>query len=264
MEPVVVTRAVAADAGPVAELIAALESSLYGRSEFSRADLVDEWSDVDLEHNVRVVRAGDRLVGYGAVRERGERWDAEGYVHPDALGRGIGRLIATGLEEDAARRGARRIQNGVHEPDTAALRLLESLDYRAVRVFREMRIELEEPPPVSEWPDGLRVVSFDPERDAFEFHAAHQEAFADAWDHTPDDFESWSKETLGSERFDPTLWCVVRAGEEIAAGTICTGTRTAAGLSTRSSRVARGASKAWAQRSWATRSGASGRAASAA
>ena len=28
---------------------------------------------------------------------------------------------------------------------------------------------------------------------------------------------------LGSERFDPTLWCVVRAGDEIAAGTICTG-----------------------------------------
>ena len=28
---------------------------------------------------------------------------------------------------------------------------------------------------------------------------------------------------LGSERFDPSLWCVVRAGDEIAAGTICTG-----------------------------------------
>ena len=27
---------------------------------------------------------------------------------------------------------------------------------------------------------------------------------------------------IASERFDPTLWCVVRAGDEIAAGTICT------------------------------------------
>ena len=34
---------------------------------------------------------------------------------------------------------------------------------------------------------------------------------------------SWSKDHLGSERFDPALWCVVRAGNEIAAGTICTG-----------------------------------------
>jgi mycothiol synthase len=217
------TPVVTADAAAVTELVVALESSLYGQSGFSRADLEDEWSDLDLEKNAHVVRDGERIVGYGAVRERGDLCRAEGYVHPDALGRGIGRLIATGLEGGAARRGARRIQNGVYERDTAARRLLESLHYSAVRVFREMRIELEAPPPVSEWPGGLRVVSFDPERDALEFHAAHQEAFSDAWDHTPDDFESWSKENLGSERFDPTLWCVVRAGEEIAAGTICTG-----------------------------------------
>ena len=28
---------------------------------------------------------------------------------------------------------------------------------------------------------------------------------------------------IESERFDPTLWCVIRAGDEIAVGTICTG-----------------------------------------
>ena len=79
------------------------------------------------------------------------------------------------------------------------------------------------PPPAPEWPYGLRVVPFDPERDALEFHAAHQEAFADHWAYTPHDFESWSKLNLAGERFDPTLWCVARAGDEIAAGTICTG-----------------------------------------
>jgi GNAT superfamily N-acetyltransferase len=143
-------------------------------------------------------------------------------VHPDACGRGVGRLIATGLEEDAARRGARRIQNNVFEADAAARALLESLRYRGVRVFREMRIELEAPPPAPEWPDGLRVVAFDPERDAREFHAAGQEAFADHWDYAPRDFETWSTSHLRSERFDPTLWSVVRADHEIAAGTICT------------------------------------------
>ena len=118
-----------------------------------------------------------------------------------------------------------------------------------MRVFREMRIELEAPPPAPEWPDGLRVVAFDPERDALEFHAAHQEAFADHWDYTPRDFESWSKGHLGSERFDPTLWCVVRAGDEIAAGTICTGDTYGGGFVHGSSRAARGASRAWARRS---------------
>src|SRR5919107_410639 len=116
-------RAVAADAAAVSELVAALEASLYGRSTFSQADLEGEWSELDLERDVRVVRDGHRVVGYGA-----------------------------------ARHGARRVQNGVLEADDAARRLLESLGYGAVRVFRELRIELAAPPPPPEWPDGLRVV----------------------------------------------------------------------------------------------------------
>jgi mycothiol synthase len=188
-----------------------------------QADLEDEWSDLDLEQHVRLVRDGDRIVGYGAVRDGGELWRAEGYVHPDALARGIGKLIATELEHDAARGGARRIQNGVFEADSAARSLLESLGYSAVRVFRELRVELEAPPPAAAWPDGLRAVPFDPVRDALDFYAAHQEAFADHWDYAPPDLEAWSKSHLRTERFDPPLWCVVRAGDEIAAGTISTG-----------------------------------------
>ncbi len=43
--------------------------------------------ELDVERDVRVVRDGDRIVGYGAVRERGELTRVEGYVHPDAVGR---------------------------------------------------------------------------------------------------------------------------------------------------------------------------------
>ena len=243
MEPALPAPAVAADAAAVTEVVVALERSLYGQTAFTQADLEDEWSAMDLEQDARVVRTGDRIVGYGAVRERGELWRAEGYVHPDALGRGIGKLIATGIEEDAARHGARRIQNGVFEADPAARSLLESLGYDAVRVFRELRIELQAPPPAALWPDGLRVVPFDSQHDALEFHAAHQEAFADHWEYTPRDFEAWSKDHLESERFDPTLWCVVRARAEIAAGAICTGDTYGGGwvhaLFTRRGRVAR-------------------------
>jgi mycothiol synthase len=216
-------RAVAPDAAAVSEVIAALESSLYGRTTFSQADLEGEWSELDLERDVRIVRDGDRVVGYGVARERGELWRVEGYVHPDTLGRGIGTRIATELEQDAGRHSARRVQNAVLEADDAARRLLESLGYGAVRVFRELRIELEAPPPAPQWPNGLRVVPFDPERDAREFHAANEEAFADHWDHAPRDFASWATRHLESERFDPTLWGVVRAGDEIVAGSICTG-----------------------------------------
>ena len=133
MQRAIATPAVASDAAAVTEVVVALESSLYGRTTFSQADLEDEWSGFDLEQNARVVRDGDRIVGYGLVRERGELWRVEGYVHPDAHGGGIGKLIAVGLEENAASHGARRIQNGILEADSAARELLESLGYGAVR-----------------------------------------------------------------------------------------------------------------------------------
>src|SRR4051812_7126505 len=104
----VLRPAVAADAAGVTEVVVALESSLYGPTAFSQADLENEWSDLDLECNARVACDGDRIVGYGEMRDRGESWRAQAYVHPDALGRGIGKLIATELEKDVARRGARR------------------------------------------------------------------------------------------------------------------------------------------------------------
>src|SRR4029453_352055 len=107
MERAFSERVLAADAAAVAEVVAALETSLYGPSTFSQADLENEWSELDLERDARVVRDDDRVVGYGVVRERGELWRVEGYVHPEAAGRGIGKLIAIGLEQDAVRGGAR-------------------------------------------------------------------------------------------------------------------------------------------------------------
>jgi len=106
MKHAVLRPVVAADAAAVTELVVALESSLYGASTFSQADLQDAWSDLDLEQNARVVCDGARIVGYGVVREAGGIGRAEGYVHPDALGCGIGTKVASGLEEEAARRGA--------------------------------------------------------------------------------------------------------------------------------------------------------------
>ena len=134
---------VAADAAAVSEVVAALEASLYGQTAFSQADLEDGWSALDLEQDARVVRDGDRPSVTARCASEASSGAPRGTSTPTRCGRGIGTLIATGLEEDAARRGARRIQNSVFEADSAARTLLESLGYRAVRVFREMRVELD-------------------------------------------------------------------------------------------------------------------------
>ena len=91
MEHAILTPAVAADAGAVTEVVVALESSLYGQSAFSQADLEEEWSEVDLERDARVVRDGDRVVGYGWCASAGRYGVSRDTSTPTRSGAGSGR-----------------------------------------------------------------------------------------------------------------------------------------------------------------------------
>ena len=209
------------DASAAAELVIAYERSLYGTSDYSPADLGAEWEALDLERDALAFLDDGRLVAFGSLDDRGELCRIDGYVHPQERGRGLGRELASALEAVAGSRGARRVQNAVAEPDVAGHRLLARLGYRRVRVFRELRIELDAGSPPPRWPEGLVPDRFDADRDAAAFHEAQQEAFADHWEYRPRDLERWRKLHVEGERFDPSLWRVVRAGDAIAAGAIC-------------------------------------------
>ena len=53
--------------------------------------------------------------------------------------------------------------------------------------------------------------------DAHAFYDALDEAFQDHWEHHSIPLERWWEEKQRAPGFDPTLWFVVRDGEEIAA-----------------------------------------------
>lgn len=209
------------DAAAVAELVIAYERSLYGETAYSLGDLEAEWEALDLEHDALVLVDGERVVAFGSVEERGELWRIDGFVYPEDRGRGIGAQLVTALEAMAAQRGAHRVQVGVVELDELGHRLLARLGYRPVRVFRELRIDLDSPPEPPVWPYGLVPVEFDVDRDAASFHAAQEEAFADHWDYRAREFDRWREIHIEADRFDPSLWRVVRAGDELVAGAIC-------------------------------------------
>ena len=203
----------------------AYERSLYGATTYSLGDLEAEWSRLDLERDAIVILDGTEIAAFGSLHDRGEVWRVDGYVHPDKQGRGIGRELGEALEGTAATRGARRIQSGAAEPDEAGRRLLTGLGYEPVRVFRELRIELDEAPPPAALPAGLVAGEFDAARDAEAFHAAQQEAFSDHWEFRARTLSEWRSFHVEAESFDPSLWGVVRAGDEIAAGAICEANR---------------------------------------
>lgn len=80
-----------------------------------------------------VAVASDRVLGYGMLRG----WD-EGYqipslgiaFHPDARGKGLGRLFMMFLHAAARHRGAKRIRLKVYPDNTVAVKLYEDIGYR--------------------------------------------------------------------------------------------------------------------------------------
>jgi ribosomal protein S18 acetylase RimI-like enzyme len=206
----------AGDATAVTELVRALDVAFLGASEFTQAELEEEWEDAE----PWVVEAGDELVGYGTVELRGDAGRSDGYVHPRHTGRGVGRYLVDELEGELHARGAARVQNATLLADDAAHSLLRSRGYHEVRRFSQMRIELDREPPPPRWPAGVVVSDFDAE-DAKEFHGAYEAAFADHWGHHRTPFAKWRRANVDRGDFSPHLWTVVRAGGAIVAGTIC-------------------------------------------
>jgi mycothiol synthase len=99
---------------------------------------------------------------------------------------------------------------------------VEAAGYELMRHAFRMQIALEEAggEPV-EWPDGVRVTTYEPESDEAAVHATHQEAFADHWEHVDEPLEEWRKWHVESPAFDPTFWFVARDGDEVAGISMC-------------------------------------------
>jgi mycothiol synthase len=211
------------DLDAVVELGNAFERVFLGVESFTPDDIADEWRRLDLEQDAWLVLVpGGRLAGYATLEDRGEnRYLSDGYVHPELRGLGVGRTLVDLAEARARERGAVVIQNTVVAADEAAVEVLVTRGYRPVRHFYRMAIELgDESPPEPAWPHGVRAEPFR-EEDALAFHEAIEDAWQDHWDHTPRPFRQFRERILEGSRYEPALWTVVWAGDEIAGGTIC-------------------------------------------
>jgi GNAT superfamily N-acetyltransferase len=202
----------------VTQLIGAFDAHFLGKPELSERDLLDDWRELDLAEDAWLVELDGRLAGYVALHTTPHRY-VDGYVHPEAWGRGVGSRLLDLAETEARRRGIGTLPNAVLGDDEGAHQLLQSRGYRPVRHFYRMTIDLDRPPPHPVWPDGLFAVPVDYSRDAGALHAALDEAFVEEWGHEPESEVDWRarRERAG---FDPTLWFVVKDGDEVAAAII--------------------------------------------
>lgn len=229
MTALTVRRPSREDADDVLALCRDFDVALLGESEWTLDDLLAEWDELDLARDAWLVFTGDRLGGYAAFENRGEgRLMADGYVHPDLVGRGIGTMLVE-LTEGRARDEAAAIrdahgdavlQNAVLQLDAGAHSLLERLGYREVRQSFRMAIDLADRPLPPDGIPGVLIDRFEETR-ARELYEVVETAFAQEWGHRRQEWEEWRKRWLSGPWYDQGLWWTASSGDSLVGAIIC-------------------------------------------
>jgi ribosomal protein S18 acetylase RimI-like enzyme len=200
------------DLAAVAELFGSVEEAVTGRPSRLDAITVEGWlHTIAFETNTWLLEEDGGLLAAAFAQRFGPRGNCAGAVRPSAWRRGLGTRLLELMESRLAEEGVERINSWTVAGDTAADDLFRARGYREVRRFWEMAIELEEEP--SEPPADVQPFA---EGDAEAFHGALEESFAEHWEHEPESFEEWWGRQRRRTNFDPSLWFVIRDGDELA------------------------------------------------
>jgi mycothiol synthase len=214
-----------ADAEAVTDLVIAFDVDEFGAPDFELDDLLSDWGSpgLDLSRDAWLVETPDsRLAAYGILYFDD---DVDVFVHPDFRGRGIGSELL-GLTERRAlvrAKAGKRVLVGqaLSTRNQAGRELVTRAGYTPVRTYWRMLLSLAASPPEPVWPDGVAVRTFDPERDAKAVHELIQRAFADNERHVDEPYAEWVAGNIDREAFDPTLWFLAVAGDEIVGSIVC-------------------------------------------
>jgi len=202
------------DAAAVAELCNAFERALAAEPEIvSVDDIVRYWRR---ESEARLVLDHGTLVGFAFIQRRGERYDGDGWVHPEAFGRGVGAAIVDWIESRSRELGSPEARIGILHEDGRAECLLRRHGFEHIRSFFRMVIDLDGEPEPPAWPEGFDVATLAPGEEHV-LHEVLEDAFQDHWGHQYRPFEEW----MNARVFEHELCFLVRSGSGVAAGAEC-------------------------------------------
>ncbi len=191
-------------------------------------ELAHEWKNegFNLETDAFLVETKDgRVVGFEEFGNEKNHCQlhADGYVHPNFKGLGIGTSLLRKVEK--------RAQEEIHlaEPDLrvfirstqdnkdeAGHTLCKTEGYSPIRYHWRMEIKLQESPPTPTWPEGVELRPFNREQHEHAIWQAQNESFRDHWGSHDVTFEEFTHSRFDDPEYDPTLWAVAWDGDEIA------------------------------------------------
>lgn len=212
-----------ADAETIVHLIRACELADEGDAELTLDNLQGSWERPNFNLTTDawlITNADGGAAAYADAWERipGELYNADGYVHPEHRGRGLGAALIGLFQARATELAAGRpasLQTIVFHPIGEARRLLESRGFEPNRHFWRMVIDMDRPPPEPAFPEGITWRTFR-DGDEAEIHEVVQETFADIENQLYSPFDEWQHFMMRGESFDPGLWFLAMDGDRIA------------------------------------------------
>lgn len=203
------------DLEPTAKLLNDHSQRLHGIEDQSPSELLQYWEspDVDFEHDILVAeRVDGSLVGYADLGVNGEHiWlDVRGLDHEPL------RALLAAIEARAVeKKPGAGLLGWTSESDSIVRELYEQAGYRVMRHSYRMEISLEGGTPEPEWPEGFTVRTMRPGEEQ-RVYDAHMTSFQDAWMFEREPFELWSHWFVKDTAFDPSLWFLAEAGDDLA------------------------------------------------
>ncbi|HEX3326594.1 MAG TPA: GNAT family N-acetyltransferase [Actinomycetota bacterium] len=211
------------DAAAVAGLVNDSLLREIGMADLDPAALETEWRQVGQLDHLAVVEGNDgELAGYLTTRVDDDSADMyfEGFTAEAFLGRGIGKALIEEAEERASKL-AQRLQKPVtletDVNDDRARDLLARRGFEKTGASFPMFMDLHDPAPAPDWPEGVELRPYVQGPDDHEFFDVMARGFELDPSFTLD---SWL-ERQGLPDFSPDLWWFAQAAEGPVAALEC-------------------------------------------
>jgi GNAT superfamily N-acetyltransferase len=195
----------------------------FGEPSFTEEDLLDDWKRprFRLDADAWVLNGPTgRIVGYAYVWEAlpGTELEADAFLMPEYTGRGLGGILLDLVEERArALAAGREMRLGLYASSVndAKRLLLARRGFASEHTVLRLRIDLEHRPPEHPEPPAPVALRDFAEDDAEAVRAVMLEAFEGHHRYTLRRFDEWLDLRLRHPAFDPSLWRVAEADDEI-------------------------------------------------
>lgn len=217
-----------ADVNAVTELIYAVcEADGDTTVAVTPQELEHAWREdgFNIETDTFIVETADgRVVGYEEfINEQAHaHLEADGYVHPQFKGHGIGTMLLTRVEERAREEISLAapdlrvfLRATTDTRDAEGKSLLHDAGFTPVRYHWRMEIQQDAPPPKAIFPPGIELRPFDKETHARIAWEAENDAFSEHWGFHASTFDEWTFRKFERPEFDPSLWSMAWAGDEL-------------------------------------------------